>query len=179
MTSTARGISSASVGGLLLLCVTTVAHAQGAPQIQAVTHLDQPTPEKHVFANLTERPDGKLDDKGECGVLGLAFHPDFARNGLFYTVHAERAKGNPAAPNFIPPGFTAADVNYHNIFTEWHAANPAASTFDGTRRELLRVGHIATTLTHPFGNVEFNPTAKIFANPDDERTEQYVTGRFG
>ena len=27
--------------------------------------------------------------------------------------------------------------------------------------------------------VEFNPTEKIFLNPDDERTEQYVTGRFG
>jgi phosphate transport system ATP-binding protein len=27
--------------------------------------------------------------------------------------------------------------------------------------------------------VEFNPTAKMFSNPDDERTEQYVTGRFG
>jgi phosphate transport system ATP-binding protein len=27
--------------------------------------------------------------------------------------------------------------------------------------------------------VEYNPTQKIFSNPDDERTEQYVTGRFG
>ena len=27
--------------------------------------------------------------------------------------------------------------------------------------------------------VEFNPTEKMFSNPDDERTEQYVTGRFG
>ena len=27
--------------------------------------------------------------------------------------------------------------------------------------------------------VEFNPTPKMFSNPDDERTEQYVTGRFG
>jgi phosphate transport system ATP-binding protein len=27
--------------------------------------------------------------------------------------------------------------------------------------------------------VEYNPTGKIFSNPDDERTEQYVTGRFG
>jgi phosphate transport system ATP-binding protein len=27
--------------------------------------------------------------------------------------------------------------------------------------------------------VEYNATAKIFSNPDDERTEQYVTGRFG
>ena len=52
--------------------------------IQAVTQLDQPTPAKHVFANLTERPDGRLDDKGECGLLGLAFHPGFARNGWVY-----------------------------------------------------------------------------------------------
>ena len=27
--------------------------------------------------------------------------------------------------------------------------------------------------------VEFNPTEKIFSNPADERTEQYVTGKFG
>lgn len=27
--------------------------------------------------------------------------------------------------------------------------------------------------------VEYNPTEQIFSNPDDERTEQYVTGRFG
>jgi phosphate transport system ATP-binding protein len=27
--------------------------------------------------------------------------------------------------------------------------------------------------------VEYNPTQTIFSNPDDERTEQYVTGRFG
>ena len=27
--------------------------------------------------------------------------------------------------------------------------------------------------------VEFNPTSTVFSNPDDERTELYVTGRFG
>ena len=26
---------------------------------------------------------------------------------------------------------------YHNVITEWHATNPAANTFEGTRRELL------------------------------------------
>jgi phosphate transport system ATP-binding protein len=42
-----------------------------------------------------------------------------------------------------------------------------------------------TTEVNPDGDrrtgrlVEFNPTTKIFSNPDDERTEQYVTGRFG
>ena len=71
-----------------------------------------------------------------------------------------RAPGNPSRPNFIPPGFSAADVHFHNVITEWRATNPAANTFEGARRELLRVGHIVETLTHPMGNVEFNPTAR-------------------
>jgi hypothetical protein len=96
----------------------------------------------------------------ESGLIGFDFHPEFAKNGLFYTVHGERAPGNPATPNFIPPEFTAADATYHNVITEWRATNPAASTFEGTRRELLRVAHVVMNLTHPMGNVEFNPTAK-------------------
>ena len=42
-----------------------------------------------------------------------------------------------------------------------------------------------TTEVNPEGDrrtgvlVEYNPTQKVFSTPDDERTEQYVTGRFG
>jgi phosphate transport system ATP-binding protein len=42
-----------------------------------------------------------------------------------------------------------------------------------------------TTEVNPDGDrrtgvlVEYNPTSKVFSNPDDERTEAYVTGRFG
>jgi hypothetical protein len=96
----------------------------------------------------------------ESGFIGFDFHPEFATNGLFYTVHGERAMGNPATPDFIPPGFAASDVTHHNVITEWRATNPAASTFEGTRRELLRVAHVVNNLTHPFGYVGFNPTAK-------------------
>ncbi|OFW17161.1 MAG: hypothetical protein A3H29_01205 [Acidobacteria bacterium RIFCSPLOWO2_02_FULL_67_21] len=96
----------------------------------------------------------------ESGFIGFAFHPEFAKNGLLYTVHGERGPGNPGTVNFIPPGFTLNQVTYHNVITEWHAANPAADTFQGTRRELLRVGHIVQNLTHPMGHLDFNPTAK-------------------
>ena len=96
----------------------------------------------------------------ESGLVGFTFHPEFAKNGLLYTVHVEFAQGNPAKPNFIPPGFTEAQVTYHNVITEWRAKNPAANTFDGTRRELLRVAHAVQNQSHPMGAVEFNPTAK-------------------
>jgi glucose/arabinose dehydrogenase len=120
--------------------------------------IDGTTPK--LYADVGAAFPNAIYNRIESGFIGFDFHPEFAQNGLFYTVHSERAQGNPAKVDFIPPGFTAADVHFHNVFTEWHARDPKANTFEGTRRELLRVGHIVETLTHPFGNVEFNPTAK-------------------
>jgi hypothetical protein len=113
-----------------------------------------------VYLNFAAMFPFAIYNRLESGLIGFAFHPEFARNGLFYTVHGERATGNPATPNFIPPGYTQADVTYHNVITEWHSTNPAANTFEGTKRELLRVAHVVMNLTHPMGFVGFNPTAK-------------------
>jgi hypothetical protein len=96
----------------------------------------------------------------QSGFVGFEFHPDFAANGLFYTVHAENGVGNPAAPDFIPPGFNTSHVTYHSVVTEWRAVNPAANEFVGTQRELLRVAHIVNLMFHPFGHIEFDPTAQ-------------------
>jgi Glucose / Sorbosone dehydrogenase len=116
--------------------------------------------EPRVYANVAALFPNAVYNRLESGFIGFVFHPEFARNGLFYTVHAERAAGNPKTPDFIPPGFALKDVTYHNVITEWHATNPAAAVFEGTRRELLREAHVVANLTHPMGAVEFNPTAK-------------------
>jgi hypothetical protein len=117
---------------------------------------NQPT----IYVNVAEAFPLGVYNRLESGFIGFAFHPDFARNGLFYTVHSERAEGNPKPLDFIPIGYGVKDVTHHNVITEWHATNPAANTFQGTRRELLREAHVVQNLTHPMGAVEFNPTAK-------------------
>jgi hypothetical protein len=61
--------------------------------------------------------------------------------------------------DFIPPGYRPADVTYHNVITEWRADDPDAPVFSGTHRVLLRVAHVVTNQSHPFGFVGFNPTA--------------------
>jgi hypothetical protein len=114
----------------------------------------------HVYADVAAAFPAAVYNRLESGFICFVFHPEFARNGLFYTVHAERAQGNPKTPDFIPPGFTLKDVTYHNVITEWHASNPAADVFEGTRRELLREAHVVMNLTHPLGAVEFNTSAK-------------------
>ncbi len=117
---------------------------------------NQPT----VYANVAAAFPFAVYNRLESGFIGFDFHPEFARNGLFYTVHGERALGNPATPTFIPPGFTLQDVTHHNVITEWRATNASANSFEGTRRELLRVAHVVMNLTHPMGYVGFNPAAK-------------------
>jgi hypothetical protein len=113
-----------------------------------------------VYANVGAAFPLAVYNRLASGFIGFDFHPEFARTGLFYTTHTERVTGNPATPDFIPPGFTRADVTFHNVITEWHAAKPAANAFEGSRREILRVGHIVTSLFHPIGHVEFNPTSQ-------------------
>ena len=79
------------------------------------------------------------------------------RTGCSTRCTASARMGNPATPNFIPPGFTPADVTYHNVITEWQATNPAANTFEGTRRELLRVAHIVDEPDAPDGQRRVQP----------------------
>jgi hypothetical protein len=117
-----------------------------------------------TYANVAEAFPNAIYNRLESGLIGFVFHPEFARNGLFYTIHSEKGPGNPKTPDFIPPGYALKDVTYQTAITEWHATNPAANTFAGTRREVYRDAHVVANLTHPVGAVDFNPTAK----PGDE-----------
>ncbi len=114
----------------------------------------------HVYADVASVFPQGFYKRLESGFIGFVFHPEFAKNGLFYTVHSEIGPGDPKTPDFIPIGYGLKDVTFHNVITEWHATNPAANTFEGTRREVLREAHVVANLTHPMGAVEFNPTAK-------------------
>jgi Glucose / Sorbosone dehydrogenase len=113
-----------------------------------------------VYADLAAMFPLMVVNRLESGFIGFVFHPEFATNGLIYTVHAEYGWGNPKTPDFIPIGYGLKDVTYHNIITEWRATNPAANRFEGTRRELLRAAHVVANLTHPMGAVDFNTSAK-------------------
>jgi hypothetical protein len=115
---------------------------------------DAPT----VYADVGAAFPRTIYNRLQVGFIAFAFHPEFAENGLFYTIHGEFAFANPRNPDFIPPGFALSDVTHHNVVTEWQANDPSADTFEGTRRELLRVAHVTSNMSHPIGFVGFNPT---------------------
>ena len=83
----------------------------------------------------------------------ITFHPDFKRNGKFYTVHSENGAGL-GKPTTWP---TQPNPILHAVVTEWTATDPAADTFSGTRRQVLRIGY--TGQVHAIQQIDFNPTA--------------------
>ncbi len=88
-----------------------------------------------------------------------AFHPEFATNGRFYTVHSEAFSGGLGTPT----DWTQSGAVVHSVLTEWTATNPAAATFSGTRRPLLRIGF--GSYIHAIQQIDFNPNATS-ASPD-------------
>jgi glucose/arabinose dehydrogenase len=88
----------------------------------------------------------------------VTFHPEFARNGRFYTVHTEQASLATGQPDLTPQPNTV----FHGVVTEWTAGQPSASTFTGTRREILRIGFGGQI--HGIQQIDFNPEAE----PGDE-----------
>jgi glucose/arabinose dehydrogenase len=85
----------------------------------------------------------------------VAFHPGFKQNGTFYTVHTEARDALTAKPVDLP---APATTRVHSVITEWTADNPAAGTFSGTRREVMRLGFQDTY--HDIQEINFNPNSR-------------------
>jgi hypothetical protein len=107
------------------------------------------------------------------GLVTFAFDPEYASNGKFFTVHTEDpAKTGSAVPtngsltglNVSGYSLTAAvnppagAVLRQAVLVEWTDSDISNSTFEGTARELLRVGF--NNNIHPMGDLLFNPLAQ-------------------
>ena len=117
--------------------------------------LDKSTQAVSTYIDFTSTfPNLKTSPGLASGLVTFAFHPEFATNGKFYTVHSETVSGATETPVIVPP---LGNVGQHSVLLEWTANSPAASTFSGTRREVMRVGTVGRF--HPMGDLGFNPLA--------------------
>lgn len=110
------------------------------------------------------------------GLINVLFDPDYARNGVFYTIHMEDPTVNaPAEPkpgviagldltgyqtttSIVSPMQPGAVINREGVMIEWTDRNIANTTFEGTARELFRM-QLAAPI-HPLGEMTFNPSAR-------------------
>jgi len=104
---------------------------------------------------------GKFDERG---LLGIAFHPQFRFNGLFYTFTSQPVKG---AADFstMPAG---AAPNCQSVVTEWRVQRPGRrnSPVDlGSARELMRIDK--PQFNHNGGAIVFGPDQMLYISLGD------------
>ena len=121
-----------------------------------------PGPDCTVFSDVSARlvtlgcvPESTASFGGsfdERGLLGLAFHPDYASNSKFYTFTSEPNAGAPTFPTTLPGGPGTGD--HQNVITEWPAD-----------KELIRVDW--PQFNHDGGDLAFGPDGMLYISMGD------------
>ena len=112
-----------------------------------------------VSASLVTLGAFGVDTFDERGLLGLAFHPNFAANGLLYTYTSQPLAG--AADFSTMPGGTPA--NHQAVITEWtdpDPADPAVPVTPASAREILRVDE--PQFNHNAGALVFDSDSLLY-----------------
>jgi glucose/arabinose dehydrogenase len=123
---------------------------------------------KRVFLDVSDRlvelgafGPGTFDERG---LLGVAFHPAYADNGLLFTYTSEPVDG-PADFSTLPPEI---DANHQTVITEWQVPAPhsVSSVVDpGTARVLLRIDQ--PQFNHDGGALAFGPDDLLYISLGD------------
>ena len=112
-----------------------------------------------------------------AGLMNFVFDPDYARNGVFYTLHMENPNTpgespmpkpgvvpglnlvgyttTPAMPTPILPNATSLR---EMVIVEWTDRQIGNTSFEGTAREVFRMQ--LPGLFHPLNEIIFNPAAR-------------------
>ncbi|MEN3338942.1 MAG: hypothetical protein V7647_2618 [Acidobacteriota bacterium] len=110
------------------------------------------------------------------GLINIVFDPDYAGNGVFYTIHMEDPtsegssdprpgvvpaldlSGYRTTPTTVTPSLPGAMINREAVLIEWTDRDITNATFEGSAREVLRLQ--LQSPIHPLGEMTFNPTAR-------------------
>lgn len=98
---------------------------------------------------------------GECGLLGLAFHPDFQSNGLFYTYQSEPALSTPDFTTLV--GQQTAD--HQTKIVEYRASDPTCNSFISKQKTLLTIDQPQSH--HNGGDLVFDTNGYLYVSLGD------------
>ena len=121
--------------------------------LELISDVTAATPSKTVFLNV----DQIVTDRGETfrtssemGLLAVAFHPDYATNGYFFTIYNVRVGG----------------IDYQRL-SRWHDPNISDTVADPNSEEILIEMRDDAT-NHNGGDLHFGPDGYLYASWGDE-----------
>ncbi len=104
------------------------------------------------FLDLTDRLVRLNPEYDERGLLGLAFHPDFATNGRFFVYYSALAT-------------SGGSDDHDNVLSEFRVEASGERADPGSEREVLRFGHPQPN--HSGGGLGFGPDGHLYLGTGD------------
>jgi len=121
--------------------------------LELIPDVTASSPSKTIFLNL----DLILSNRGESiltsseqGLLSVAFHPDYANNGFFFTVYNARSGGQ----------------NYQRL-SRWHDPDISDTVADPNSEEIL-IEMVNDASNHNGGDLHFGPDGYLYMSWGDE-----------
>ncbi len=111
--------------------------------IQIVSSLTT-TPTKALFFDISAR----VTQDGECGLLGLAFHPQFASNGFFFVTYST----------------SNGDGTYQQKLARFTAVGNTVNT----NTEVILINQFDQASNHNGGDIHFGPDGYLYYSIGDE-----------
>jgi len=128
-------------------------------QTGRIFRVDLETGDKTLFFDMTSELVDLNDNYDERGLLGLAFHPGFASNGLFYTYHS-------GPPDVGDLTFTALQSPDHrSVVTAYQASNPSCNSSIAKIRNLLVFDQ--PEFNHNGGDLAFGQDGLLYVSVGD------------
>lgn len=115
-----------------------------------------PTP----FLDVSSRLVGLTPSYDERGLLGLAFDPNYASNGKFYTYESEPVNGT---GDFTLPG--GVTPSYQNVLATWQVSGNPNVANAGSFASLMKIDKVQGN--HNGGTIAFGPDGKLYMGLGD------------
>ncbi len=129
-------------------------------QAGRIWRVDLNSREKSLFLDISDSLVSLSASFDERGLLGLAFHPEFERNGLFYTYQSEpvRESQNDLVDFTTLPPNIAPD--HRSFVVEYRAADPSCNSAISRVRSVLVIDQ--PSFNHNGGDLAFDDTGALY-----------------
>jgi len=134
-------------------------------QTGKIFRVDLTTGEKTLFHDVTADLVTLSGGYDERGLLGLAFHPDYQNNGLFYTYQSEPRRASQDALVDFTTLTGSQSPNHRSMVVEYRAAIPSCNSAIQKQNNVLIIDQ--PQFNHNGGDLVFDPMGNMYVSLGD------------